>query len=107
MTIISIDEDSMDLQSRVPWFIRLWAAVVRRAIVDWLLYKDHPDPKQKKSGVNAGNWIFGSTGDGSISTFESVCYMMGMSPEYIRSKIRSMTEEDARKLRGMEFGDEW
>ena len=94
-------------QSPIPWFIRLWAAVVRRAAVDWVLYKDHPNSKLSKLGVDADAWIFGNEDSHPLNSFESVCGMLDIEVGLIRLKVSSLTEEDARKLRGMEFGDEW
>jgi hypothetical protein len=33
--------------------------------------------------------------------------MLDIDVSLIRAKVHALTEEDARKLRGMEFGDEW
>mgnify|MGYP001161453501 CR=1 FL=1 len=89
----------------VPWVIRLWASVVRRATVDWVLYRNHDDPKLRKLGVEADAWIFGEdTGD--FSSFEGVCDIIGLPVSLMRKKITGLTEEDARRLRGMEFGDD-
>lgn len=104
-----VDEGALDLASSVPWFVRMWASVLRRAIVDWVLYRNHDNVKLKKLGFSAEQWIFHSEpDDGSdISSFESVCSMMGVTADFMRTKITALTEEQARRLRGMEFGDEW
>jgi hypothetical protein len=91
----------------VPWFLRLWASVVRRAAVDWVLYKDHPNTKFRKIGNDAGFWIFQEEDENRLSSFCCVCDILGLDREFMRSKIKAMTEEQARCLRGMEFGDEW
>lgn len=89
----------------VPWVVRLWAAVVRRATVDWVLYRNHKDPKLRKLGLDADAWIFGDTED-EFSSFVGVCDILGLPASLMRQKVKTLTEEDARRLRGMEFGDE-
>ena len=91
----------------VPWFVRLWAAVVRRAAVDWVLYKDHESTKHRKLGSDAAAWIFSDEESDRLSSFSCVCDILGLDKSLLRQKIRSMTEEQARCLRGMEFGDDW
>lgn len=89
----------------IPWVIKLWASVVRRATVDWVLYRDHKDPKLRKLGVDADAWIFGESAD-EFSSFEGVCDIIGLPVSLMREKVKNLTEEDARRLRGMEFGDD-
>ncbi len=89
----------------IPWVIRLWASVVRRATVDWVLYRNHNDPKLRKIGIDADAWIFGEA-DNEFSSFEGVCDIIGLPVSLMREKIVNLTEEDARRLRGMEFGDD-
>ncbi len=91
----------------VPWFLRLWAAVVRRATVDWVLYNEHESLKLKKIGADAGQWLFHDESEDHICSFKIVCDCLGLDPDLVRSKVTSISEEDARRLRGMEFGDEW
>ena len=92
--------------SPTPWFIRLWAAVVRRAAVDYVLYKEHSTTKLRKIGSDAESWIF-SEDDDELSSFVSVCDILDLDASLVRSKITNLKEEDARRLRGMEFGDDW
>ena len=91
----------------IPWYLRLWAAVVRRAAVDWVLYHNHESLKLKKIGADAGQWIFHDNSEDHICSFPIVCDILGLEPDLVRSKVTNLSEEDARRLRGMEFGDEW
>lgn len=91
----------------IPWYLRLWAAVVRRAAVDWVLYHDHTSLKLRKVGADAGQWIFHEKDEDHICAFPVVCDILGLDPDLVRSKVANLSEEDARRLRGMEFGDEW
>lgn len=89
----------------IPWVIRLWASVVRRATVDWVLYRNHKDAKLRKIGMEADAWIFGEPED-QLSSFESVCDILNLPVCLMREKVMNLSEEDARRLRGMEFGDD-
>jgi hypothetical protein len=91
--------------SRVSWCQRLWAAVIRRSAVDWKLYTDHPDPKKRQYAIQARKWLFDNEEEDYLGSFNSVCEILGVSPELVRYKTKCLTEEQARRLRGMEFGD--
>jgi len=44
--------------------------------------------------------------DGEVfNSFLAVCDHLSLPPEVIRTAAKSLTEEAARKLRGMEFDD--
>ncbi len=90
----------------MPWHVRLWASVIRRAVVDWVLYKDHEKAKLRSIGKEAEQWLF-SEDTASMNSFLPVCGYLNLAPEVVRDRIRNLSEEDARRLRGMEFGDEW
>lgn len=92
--------------SGVPWYVRLWASVIRRAVVDWVLYRNHEKAKLRSVGKEAEQWLF-SDEEEPLNSFISVCGYLNLDPELVRRKLRSLSEEDARRLRGMEFGDEW
>ena len=85
----------------------MWAAVIRRAAVDWVLYKEHKSVKLKKLGVDADAWLFQGEDEDSVNSFSSVCCFLNIEPDVMRHKVERLSEEDARRLRGMEFGDEW
>ena len=90
----------------IGWPLRLSASVLRRAMVDWVLYRDHADHRLAKFGDDAGSWIFGEARVDNINSFQSVCGTLNLDPELVQEKIKGMTEERVRRLRGMEFGDE-
>ena len=106
-----LDEDRQTAkQSRpIPWYIRMWAAVIRRAVVDWVLYREHSTTKLRKLGQDADRWLFEDDSDSAteITCFLAVCDILEIKPGVVRGRIKTLSEEDARKLRGMEFGDEW
>lgn len=97
---------SASSQDEIAWPLRLWASVLRRAVVDWVLYKGHTDPRLNRFGEDAEYWLFIEPETADLNSFHSVCDILNLPPEVIRGKIRSMTELEVRRLRGMEFGDE-
>ena len=92
--------------SDLPWYVRLWAAVIRRAAVDYVLYRDHDTVKLKKIGLEAEQWIFSDDDSGDVGDFRCACDILNLDPDLVRDRIGSLTEEAARRLRGMEFGDD-
>jgi hypothetical protein len=107
-----MDESILNLKvvsqhAPIPWYARLWAAVMRRAAVDWVLYRDHDNIKLRRIGTDADAWIFSGENSLEIGSFESVCSILNIPSDVIQGKITNMTETQARNLRGMEFGDEW
>jgi hypothetical protein len=87
----------------VPEYVKLWVAVIRRAAIDYALYKNDTS---KKVGAAAEAWIFDENRPNDIGSFESSCEYIGLDVSLVREKISSLSEEKARRLRGMEFGDD-
>ena len=90
---------------RFPSHIRLWAAVLRRAAVDSKLYGDDADPKCVKIGDDARAWLSGRYNQGVFNSVASVCDMLGLPLDVVLERVELLTEEDARRQRGMEFDD--
>ena len=105
--MIEVDAlNSSGQNSAVSWYFRLWAAAIRRAAVDYALYKDHEDIKLKKLGMEAHKWIFCAPENPTeINAFPLICDMLGIPVSIVRKHILDLTEDEARRLRGMEFGD--
>ena len=93
-------------QSRIPPYARMWAAVVRRAAVDRALYLAHGSDKLSAIGADANSWIFDASPPDMFNSFEQVCFYLGLRPEVVRCATLGLTEDDARRQRGMEFGEE-
>lgn len=76
--------------------------------MDWVLYRDSSSPKLRKLGDDAEDWLFrhheGDEED--TGSFYSVCQSINMSMESVRERIEAITEEEARRLRGLDFDDE-
>jgi hypothetical protein len=56
--------------------------------------------------VDAGKWLFREEHSDEEGSFRSICANLGLDVGLIRAKVSALTEEGARKLRGMEFGDD-
>lgn len=97
-----------DAPQTIPWFNRMWASVIRRAAVDWVLYRNHGSPKLQRLGQDADEWLFQGPQEpqDDPGTFASVCLSLNMRMEDVRDRIRAITEVDARHLRGLDFDDE-
>lgn len=84
--------------------MKVWAAVIRRAVVDSVLYTKHRDEKLQKMGKDAHDWLYAA--DPEDGSFESVCSILGLDPGAVRGLIAGMSESDVRHLRGMNYGEE-
>lgn len=102
-----MDQDVSE-HRHLPWFNRLWAAILRRAAVDLVLYRDHESPKLRKIGDSAQEWIFCDADDAleDPCSFAYVCHGLNLDTESMRSRILAVSEADARRLRGLDFDDE-
>ena len=89
------------MSTDVPWFLRLYAQVIRRAVVDYVLYYGHRIEKLGQIGDEAYDWIFKDNTD-----FFEVCSYLELEPYTIREQTLGMSEEDARALRGLDFDDD-
>ena len=76
------------------------ARVLRRAAVDYVLCYGNPSEKLREVGVEASDWIFVDN-----EGFRDACDVLAMSVESVRAHVLSLTVEQARALRGLEFGD--
>ncbi len=104
---LCLDPSANGTNRSLSWPLKLWASVMRRAIVDWVLYRNHEDPKLNKLGKSADDWLFLSEPpQEGLGSFYSLCEMMNLPTSLVKKRILNMTEEDARRLRGMEFGDD-
>lgn len=76
--------------------------------MDLVLYKDHESSKLNKLGESAHQWIFSDKEDAleDPCSFVYVCASINMDTGVMRERILSVTEADARRLRGLDFDDE-
>ena len=101
----AVSDDPNGPSTKFPPFVRLWSAVVRRAAVDNKLYSDDADDKFARIGQDARAWLEGRYDTRAFNSFNSVCEMIGIPAEVVYAAAERLTEEDARKQRGMEFDD--
>lgn len=91
--------------------VQLWASVLRRALVDQVLYSDPErklSPEYAEIGDEVRNWVFGDGPENcefSICSFDAVCGYVGLDAELVRERIENMTPDMIKRLRGMEFND--
>lgn len=83
----------------------LWAAVLRRAVFDYVLYKGVA--KRQRDWQYAYQYIFSQNMeyDNGIS-FEDVCDIFGWDPDYLRRLATQLTREDIKRLEVSSFKDE-
>lgn len=87
--------------TEIPWFLRLYAQIIRRAAVDYVLYYGSLLPKLGIIGDEAHDWLFIDNVD-----FVTICEHLSVEPYAVREYTYSMSEADARSLRGLDFEDE-
>jgi hypothetical protein len=65
-------------------------------------------PKLGRLGEDAHKWIFLEEDEElkETSSFASVCSSLNIEVAAMRERISSVTEEDARRLRGLDFDDD-
>ena len=103
----------------------LWAAVVRKAVHDYVRYRPGPgqadrvDVKRSRLFRSARDWLFrddrdlwavgtpggeGPPGEEWGVSFPAVCMVMGLQVADVRRMARNTTKEDIDKQRGIEMG---
>lgn len=96
--LVETDEDASPSANLTPEQ-RLLAAVIRRAVWDFVLYREcGEDPGLRECASRAAGWLFW---DGSEKideegrmTFLYVCSVLNLRPEVIRRNARKMRRED-------------
>jgi len=84
----------------------LWAAVLRRAVFDYVLYKGSgPHSLEWK---RAFQYIFtrGVRYDNGVS-FEEVCELFGWDPDYLRRLATRLTRADIKKMETTQFREDF
>ena len=83
--------------------LTLLAAVVRRAVLDWSLYRGSEDLRERRIFRSAQNWLFSD--DEQFPAFVVLCHHLDVDPQYIRERVLRLTDEEVRALRGVDFGN--
>lgn len=84
---------------------RLLLAIVRRAILDFVLYRDIAEDKNKKNhhaGADAAGWLFFDGGEcvdteGRYS-FVYCCIQLDLDPQQVRASVLKMTRKDVKRF---------
>ena len=95
---LAADTDS--LEEHIPPAGRLWAAVLRRAVVQFILYKDEEDVRYRRIGENARAWLYDKKND-EFNSVTSVCLYIGITVDSLHSKLSSIDADVVRRFRGM------
>jgi hypothetical protein len=97
----------ISLRSEVPARAKmLWAAVLRRAVFDYALYKGVG--KHKLMWQRAYQFIFipEQEYENGLS-FEQVCELFDWDPEYLRRMTAQLTRDDVKRMETSSFRDEF
>lgn len=91
----------------IPANIRLfWAAALRRAVFDYVLYRDTPG--REVDWAHARDYIFLDNMEYSNGLdIEQVCALFGWEPDYIRRLARSLTRKDIKRMEVGSFKDDF
>lgn len=77
------------------------AAVLRRAVWDFALYKDvskRKDPEKYELALEAAGWIFSDEDVKGALTFLYVCEVLGLDPDHIRQSTLELDRERVYQL---------
>jgi hypothetical protein len=103
---VSVDPEWADgLRAEIPPSHRLLVAIIRRAVWDYVLYKDvkkRVDPVLHEIGVDAARWLFWDgeeevDGEGRYS-FMHICSTLDLDPRKIRDIAAKLNREDIQRL---------
>ena len=86
---------------------RLLAAIVRRAVLDFALYKDcdkEEAPTRYALAVDAAGWLWFDGeepyDDQGRYTYRYICTLLGVNPTAIREAALELTREDLHRFNG-------
>jgi len=74
----------------------LWIKVIIRAIYDWITYRDSTKFHFRKLAESAEIWMFQE--NHTFNSFDNICTYINLEPSKVRSRIKSMSKEDAKKI---------
>ena len=84
---------------------RLMAAIVRRAVWDFVFYRDvHPrrEPIKYAIATDAAGWLFWdgteTVDDQGRFTFLYICDSLNLEPRQVRREVLRLRREDAKRL---------
>ena len=86
-------------------FKLFWAAVLRRAVFDYVLYKGKGHKRHVWQHAYRFLFSYGVKYDNGLS-FEEVCDLMGWDPGYVRKLTMGMTRADIKKMEFNSYKEE-
>lgn len=98
---LSVDQDWVEQRQSTDPTQRLLLAVVRRAVWDFVLYKD-PTAANHELAVDAAGWLFWDgqeeeDEEGRYS-FLYICSILGIDPKKVRDHALRLTRADIQKM---------
>lgn len=87
-------EDTEDFRHKL-----LWAAVIRRAMNDWVQFKGARELKKKNLYINANRFLFTQEGGDVFRSFEWCCTILDVDPHKIREVTRELTWAEVKSSR--------
>lgn len=86
---------------------RLLAAIVRRAVLDFVLYRDcspAEDSLRHALAADAAGWLFfdgvEATDELGRYTFLHICMLLGVDAKQIRTQALALTRRDLQRFNG-------
>jgi len=102
---ISLDADFSGERSRTPPAQKLLVAILRRAIWDFVLYKEETkksDPEKAALAEEAAGWLFWDgqeeTDPDGLYTFRYICEVLNLEPARVRSLIAGLERDDIQRM---------
>ena len=100
---LSVVEHSHALESSACRALLL--EIIRRAAFDWVLYRSSSKLCNRQLAENAHHWLFVEDSESitwtlrkkngkELTGFITICELLEIDPERVRSKVRTMTERD-------------
>ena len=81
--------------------VQLWTAVLRRAVVEYVLYANAADQRKRRLGASAKAWLFDHDNAQEFNSVRSVCMYLNMDYDVFIGKLLLVDEETVRSFRGM------
>ena len=84
---------------------RLLTAIVRRAVWDFVLYREitvEEDPVRAGWAEDAGEWLFWDGAETTDAegrlTFRHICELLDLNPKAFRTQVLKLTRDDIQRL---------
>jgi hypothetical protein len=77
----------------------LLAAILLRAIRDFVCYADPRNAEEEQMSQTARQWLFEDTDESEyLVSFSKICLVMELDQVQVRRRIRQMTPRDAERM---------